>query len=153
MTLRGAAWRDLQRRFGPHTVDRYASADNALLPRWNGLLPHPLSEGAGALAQAWADENNFAFPPPTELPRLAQLLFERPGTACTVVAPYWPAQPWFQVLTEIASVAEVSSAAALARFPTRLHGSARHALTGAMLICFRVEGRRAIGSARNSSIA
>ena len=148
-----AAWADLQRRFGPHTVDRYATAVNTLLPRWNGLLPHPESDGAGALAQAWAGENSYAFPPPTELPRLAQLLFEQPGAACTVITPYWPAQPWFQVLTEIASVVEVGLAADMARYPPQLHTSARHALAGAMLACFRVEGRPATCTGRSSRIA
>jgi hypothetical protein len=147
------AWSELERRFGPHTIDRYASASNALLPRWNCLLPDAHSAGAGALAQRWEGENSFAFPPPSELPQLAQFLFEHPGAPCTVVAPYWAAQPWFQVLAEISTHVEIHAAADLARPPTALHGSALHALSGAMLVCFRVAGRPATCSRRSGASA
>ena len=147
------AWAALERRFGPHTIDRYASAANALLPRWNCLLPDARSAGAGALAQRWEGENSFAFPPPSELPRIAQFLFEHPGAPCTVVTPYWPAQPWFQVLSEISIEVEVHAAASFARPPTALHGSAQHALSGAMLSCFRVAGRPAMRSPRGGASA
>ena len=135
------AWRELERRFGPHSVDRYARAANALLPRWNSALPDPRAEGAAALAQNWLGENNFVFAPPTALPQIAQLLYESPGVAATIVAPYWPAQPWFQMLDELAVSVEVRAVSDLARPPRGLHGSARHALSGATLACFRVAGR------------
>ena len=136
-------WRGLERRFGPHTIDRCARSGNAVLTRWNGAAPDSRSCGAGALAQDWRRENNYAFPPPTLLPQIAQLLFERPGVAATVVAPYWPAQPWFQQLGELATHVELRRLHDVARCPPQLHGSARHALTGAMLVFFRVEGRPA----------
>lgn len=136
-------WRGLERRFGPHTIDRCARSGNAVLTRWNGAAPDSRSCGAGALAQDWRRENNYVFPPPTLLPQIAQLLFERPGVAATVVAPYWPAQPWFQQLGELATHVELRRLHDVARCPPQLHGSARHALTGAMLVFFRVEGRPA----------
>jgi len=67
LTLLPHVWHDLDGRWGPHTVDRYASSESALLPRFNSLLPHEQSEGAGALSQSWVGENNFVFPPPSEL--------------------------------------------------------------------------------------
>ena len=57
------------------------------------------------------------------------------------MTPYWPAQAWFQLLGEIAVSVEVRPVYAVARPPPQLHGSARHALGGAMLAIFRVEGR------------
>ena len=143
LTLTPAAWADLERRWGPHTVDRYATAENAQLSRFNTLLPDARGDGAGALSQRWEGENNYAFPPVTELPRIAQLLYETPSVACTVVTPYWPAQAWFQQLTELAVRVEVRAWHDVAAAPTWLHGSAQHALTGAMLAFFRVEGRPA----------
>ena len=104
-------------------------------------MPDARSDGAGALSQRWEDENNYAFPPVTELPRIAQLLHEHPGVACTLVAPYWPAQAWFQQLSELATHAEVRALHEVARPPAWLPASARHGLTGAMLIFFRVAGR------------
>ena len=101
-------------------------------------VPHPRSAAAGALSQDWAGENNYAFPPVTELPRIAQLLWEHPSVRGTVVAPYWPAQAWFQQLSEVAARVEVWAWSDAAQAPTWLHASARHALTGAMLAFFRV---------------
>lgn len=140
--LRGA-FASLERRWGPHTVDRYATFENALLPRFNGLLPDARSDGAGALSQRWEGENNYAFPPVTELPRVAQLLHEHPHVACTVVAPYWPAQAWFQQLSELSVHVEAWAWHDVAQAPAWLHGSAHTALTGAMLTFFRVAGRPA----------
>ena len=148
LVLRPSAWTALERRFGPHTIDRYASASNACLPRFNTASPGGGGEGALALSQRWEGENNFAFPPPAELPRLAQLLYTHPTVEATIVAPYWPAMPWFQLLSEIASRVELVSAAATARFPPALHGSAQHVLTGAMLAFFRVEARPATSTLR-----
>ena len=101
-----------------------------------GFPPNPV----GAMN---CGENNYVFPPPSELPRVAQLLFERPSASATVVAPFWPAQAWFQQLTELAICVETHALAELAVFPAWLHGSARTALSGAMLALFRVEGRPA----------
>lgn len=141
LVLRPAAWASLERRFGPHSIDRYASASNARLPRFNTLLPDARGEGAGALAQNWMGENNYIFPPATELPRIAQLLHEQPGISCTIVAPYWPAQAWFQQLGEVAVHMEVRAWSDVATAPLALSGSAQHALSGAMLVFFRVAGR------------
>ena len=141
LMLRASAWTTLQRRFGPHTVDRFASKANALLPRYNALLPDGSCEGALALAQSWTDENNYAFPPVAELPRLAQLLAEAPPSApvvATVVTPYWPASAWWQLLTEQAASCELHRLYDLATAPASLPASALHALSGATLAVFRV---------------
>jgi hypothetical protein len=141
LTLRPAAWAALERQWGPHTVDRYATFENAQVARFNALLPDVRSDGASALAQNWIGDNNYAFPPASDLPRLAQLLQEHGGIAATVVTPYWPAQAWFQQLTELAVHVEVRPWAEMATCPAWLPGSARTALFGAMLACFRVPGR------------
>ena len=141
LMLRPAAFAALDARFGPHTVDRYASEENAQLPRFNTLLPCASGEGAVALSHDWSGENNFVFPPVSELPRIAQLLFEQPGIGATVVVPYWPAQAWFQQLLEVALCVETHELARVAVPPASLGGSARTALSGVMLSFIRVAGR------------
>ena len=143
LTLRAAAWAELDRRWGPHTIDRYAAAETACVARYNSLLPDARSEGAMALAQCWTGEVNYAFPPASELPRVAQLLHEQPTVAATVVAPHWPAQPWFQLLASIADNVETRPLADVATAADWLPASARTALSGAMLSFFRVAGHRA----------
>jgi len=93
----------LEEAFGPHTMDRFASANNSLLPRFNSRWADPLSEGVDCFAQPqWLAENNYCFPPVSELDRLAHLLVST-GAQATVVVPIWPAQSWFQVLQEHAT--------------------------------------------------
>ena len=121
-------------------MDRYATAESARVPRFNTLLPYGGGEGAAALAQEWRGENNYVFPPATELPRIAQLLQERPSVAATLVVPHWPAQAWFQRLADIATHVETHAASDVARPAAWLPSSARHALSGAMLTFFRVPG-------------
>ena len=148
-----ASWARLQRRFGPHSVDRYASVLNARLPRFNTEMPNPLSQGAPALTQDWSGENNFVFPPMAELPAVAQLLASRPDLQATVVAPHWPAQAWYQQLLEAASYVELWPALQVCMLPRGLHGSARHALSGATLAFFRVEVRQGTSSCREGASA
>ena len=83
-------------------------------------------------------------PPPTELPRVAQLLAEHPEVRATVVTPYWPAQAWFQQLSAISPEVEIRACAEMAEQPSELCGSGRHALSGAMLAFFRVPERPGI---------
>ena len=91
----------LESAWGPHTVDRFATANNSQLLVYNSKWADPLSAGVDCFAQAdWERHNNYCCPPPEELDRLAHLLATRPGISATVVAPRWPAQSWFQVLQE-----------------------------------------------------
>ena len=148
LLTRPSALDEFDRRFGRHTVDRYATAASAVLPRFNTPLPDERGEGAIALASDWLGENNYAFPPVGELPRLAQYLSENPDVSATVLAPYWAAQPWFQLLASVAARVEVAPLAEWARPPPGLPASAQHALSGATLVCFRAEGASLGGSTR-----
>jgi hypothetical protein len=143
LTITDEAWAALEARWGAHTIDRYATATTARVPVFNSLLPEPGSSGAAALAQEWAGHNNYVFAPVTELPRIAQLLQERPLIAATLVVPHWPAQAWWQQLTEIAVHVETRPLADVARPADWLPSSARTALSGAMLSFIRVEGHPA----------
>lgn len=91
---------------GPtHTVDRFASELDALLPRWNAYWPCPGSEGTDALSQTdenWAMENNWCHPPPNLLTALAQKLMQS-GAAATVLAPKQEHKLFFQLLRELSS--------------------------------------------------
>ena len=152
LQINDSCWERLQVRFGPHSVDRYASESNARLPRFNTEVPTLASEGAPALTQEWKGENNFVFPPMSELPAVAQLLVSQPALQATVVAPHWPAQAWYQQLLEAASYVELWPALEVCSLPPGLHGSARHALTNATLAFFRVEVRPGMSSCREGDV-
>ena len=98
--------------FGPYTVDRFATANNAQLSRFNSRYADPLTEAVDAFTQDWSGESNWVNPPYDArlLLQVAQKIrWDR--AAATVVVPHWPAQPWYR---EFAAQAE-----ALLHLPAR----------------------------------
>jgi hypothetical protein len=100
--LRPSIFARLDRQWGPHSIDRFASATDALLPAYNSRVLDPTSSGCNALAQNWGrgEYRNWAHPPWRDIPAVVFLLRET-GAAATVIAPWWPAAPWFPDLMAI----------------------------------------------------
>ena len=97
-------------RWGPFTVDRFASASTALLPRFDAAYRQYGAEAVDAWAEDWSGENNWANPgwqggkkPMRHLLRLAEMLRQRPDVQATVVCPYWTGQAAFASLHAQAS--------------------------------------------------
>jgi hypothetical protein len=112
-----------------HTVDRFASADNCLLPRYNSLHADPDAEAEDCYSQDWSGEVNWCHPPISCLDQLAHFLREQPAAA-TVVAPYWPGKAWFRELLDLAgdyrligSAADLADPQYLSRFKLRPPGA------------------------------
>ena len=87
-----------------HSVDRFATALNALLPRFNSRWEQPGAEAVNSLAlsdEHWHSEKNWCNPPWSLLPTLADKL-EQSGAAATVVAPDWPRENWAAKLDALA---------------------------------------------------
>ena len=49
--------------WGPHTVDRFANANNKKICRFNSVFWNPGSEAVDCFTQDWKDENNWLVPP------------------------------------------------------------------------------------------
>ena len=90
-------FRFIEKCFGPHTVDRFASLRTTQLPRYNSLLWDPASEAVDAMAQNWSGEINFVNAPFKMIPRILDKIAEEQATA-TIIAPVWPSQVWFRRL-------------------------------------------------------
>ena len=90
----------INRAFGPHTIDRFASFQTAHLPRYNSALYDPAAEAVDALSQSWTQEVNFVNPPFRLLTRCLNLIQDQKAKA-TIIAPMWPAQPWFRKLVRM----------------------------------------------------
>ena len=91
----------LERLWGPHSIDRCASMMTAKLPIYNSLYHDPNSAGVDCLAQTdWADHNNYVNPPFWIIPRILKTLVGQKASA-TLIAPWWPAQPWFRELVNM----------------------------------------------------
>jgi hypothetical protein len=70
---------EMYTQFGPHTIDRFASALNTLLPRYNENWLDPSCEAMDALYladSAWKKNNNWCNPPWLMLPDLALKLHQ-----------------------------------------------------------------------------
>ena len=93
-------WRQLQARYGPHTIDRFASANAHQLPRYNSRFHDPFAEQVNAFSvrrSAWSAENNYCNPPFSLLNHLVglfeALVDDGLRVRATVVAPRWERTP------------------------------------------------------------
>ena len=74
--------------WGPHTVDRFANALNAHLPRFNSRFRVPGTVAVDAFSVSWAAENNWLVPPVHCIIRVIQhlLVCSAFGTCCSLLA-------------------------------------------------------------------
>ena len=88
---------ELQRKFGPFTIDRFATSLNTQLPRFNSRYWEPDTEAINAMAQPWTGEHNYINPPWALLPQIVRKIASDKAE-CTVIAPMFKGQAWFQEL-------------------------------------------------------
>ena len=87
--------------YGPHTIDRFVSATNSQLPRFNSRYHEAHAEGVDALAQGNLDtERNFVNPPFRLIPHVLRVIQAQRAEA-TIIAPFWLSQPWFRMLRQL----------------------------------------------------
>ena len=89
-----------EKRWGPHTVDRFADSDNALLQRFNARWLCPGAEATDAFTQDWRGENNWAVPPFGVIFRALRLIIETKAQA-SILVPLWEGQVWWPLLRKI----------------------------------------------------
>jgi hypothetical protein len=135
------------KRWGPHTIDRFASANNTNCDRFNSRWLDPLTEGVDALSRGWrvhpetgALEINWLNPPWSELPDVIQKLRES-GAAATVVAPCWASAAWFTDLMEISTEVDVLPPAADLFYLGKLGSRVPLDKPGWSVVVCRVEAR------------
>jgi hypothetical protein len=110
--LRRPLFRQLDSEWGPHSIDRFAATNNALLKRFNALADGPGCEAVDALVQTdeqWRAEVNWCHPPWQLLGQVASKL-DVSGAAATVVAPTWRSSPWYAQLLGLCSELRVEPA-------------------------------------------
>ena len=87
----------ISQRWGPFTVDRFASSTNAKCPRFNSLLWNPGSEQVNAFSVSWAGENNWLVPPIFLISKAILHLLSCKAKG-VIVAPCWPSAPFWPLL-------------------------------------------------------
>lgn len=88
------AFERLERLYGPHTVDLFATAENAQCGRFYSKFPAPGGAGVDAMRFSWRGDNAWANPPFNLIGPVVDKIVREDATV-TLVAPYWPAQPWW----------------------------------------------------------
>ena len=82
-------------------VDLFATSFNNQLPIYVSPIPDPAAWGVDALHLSWEGLDAYAFPPPILLPRVVAKIQATQNLLLTLVAPYWPARPWFPALRSL----------------------------------------------------
>ena len=93
----------IDKKWGPHTIDLFATQQNSLLPRFASWHPSPGAEFLDAFSRSWARDKAWVHPPYLLISRvLSHILQDKSPVEVTLVAPWWPAQPWVGTLLRMA---------------------------------------------------
>ena len=88
-------------------IDRFASAMTAQCQVYNSLFLDPYTSGVDALSQTdWRAHNNFVNAPFRLLNEVINTIRAQKAQAA-IIAPWWPAQTWFQKLIRIATCSPI----------------------------------------------
>ena len=147
--LRPSLFRWVDERWGPHTIDRFASADacQPLAPPYTGrfcsLYFHPEATWVDAFYVPWHGENNWLFPPVPEIGRTVAHLLSA-GAEGTLLVPYAPWAPWLPALMRgrqwapfVVGMIRLGSPRDCLRVPP----DHRHDFRGCEMIALRLAGR------------
>ena len=86
--LNPVVFAEVDRLWGPHSVDRFANWQNCQTTRFNSRCWSPGSEAVDAFTVDWGKENNWVCPPISLIPRIirhAQVCMAR----ATMLVPVW----------------------------------------------------------------
>ena len=93
-------FRAVEQRWGPFTLDAFATRLNRQLPRYCSWRPDPEATLVDALQQDYTKERAWANPPFNLIGRFLARIKRQRATA-VVVVPAWPTQPWWPLLAEM----------------------------------------------------
>ena len=88
---------ELNKRFGPFTIDSFADDENKKVHRFNSKYHTPLTEGVNAFTFSWAGENNWLCPP---ISLISSTISHMRICKCqgTLLVPIWPSAPYWPLI-------------------------------------------------------
>lgn len=87
------AFKSINKKWGPHSIDQTATRENRQLPQFNSRFMEADSEATDCLLQDWRNDNNWTAPPIALIPHILNLV-ERQGATAMIMAPIWPGCRW-----------------------------------------------------------
>ena len=85
------------RKWGPHSVDLFATRLNRQVHRYVSWKPDPKCIAADGLRFSIGKKNSWCFPPEALISKLLAKVVREQATI-TLVAPLWPSKPWWPEL-------------------------------------------------------
>ena len=92
-----AVFQDIEEKFGPHSIDCFASYQNCKVSRFFSRFWNPGTSGVDAFFQSWGQENCLVVPPVAIASRVIIFMFQNKARG-TLVVPYWPSAPFWPLL-------------------------------------------------------
>jgi hypothetical protein len=91
-------WQSIRAKWPTMQIDRFASNENAKLPRFNTRFAHPTCQDYNCMAQDWTQGGlSYACPPLAMVGQVVQLISQQ-RTSAILIVPNWPQQPWWPKL-------------------------------------------------------
>ena len=106
-SINPAVFRVIEAKWGPRTIDRFASHYNAQVPRFNSKFASPGCSGVDALSQDWRNENNWVCPPVSAIVPSVRALSSCSGYG-TLIIPQWPSAYFWPFLHDSSSQLSLS---------------------------------------------
>ena len=88
----------LDSRWGPHSIDLFASSKNTHCARFFSRFGCPGTLGVDAFSHDWSLENNWINPPFSLIGRV-WLRLQSSLASASMIVPFWPSAPWWNLVT------------------------------------------------------
>jgi len=89
----------LEAKYGPHTLDLFATDLTTRCGRFFSRVAAPNSSGVNAMDHDWTADNCWANPPFNLVGPVVHRIIQT-AARVTLVAPHWEAQPWWAPAVE-----------------------------------------------------
>jgi hypothetical protein len=100
--LNPKAFRLLEDRWGPHSIDLFSTLENSQVERFASWTPQPGAAWTDSMAHPWDQERNAYANPPTMLIQNILKKITTENTTLTLVAPLWWSKVWLVELARLA---------------------------------------------------
>jgi hypothetical protein len=100
--IASAYFKRLSKKWGPHSIDMFASQSNHLLSNYVSWEPDPAAFATDAMSFSCKNLGRLYLCPPWNLlPQVISKL-QREQVPATLITPWWPTAIWFPMLHQIA---------------------------------------------------
>jgi hypothetical protein len=130
----------IQNRWGPHTIDLFATMENKLLKSYGSFHPQPGAFWQDSMSHSWEHlKNPYANPPPCLLQKvLAKVLDEK--TTITLLTPLWWAASWLPTVASMATAMPMILPKEAAKWCLRPNGVYAEVRSNWSTVAWRISG-------------